>query len=237
VTGRIPCWTITNLQTQVLILSRRACDRTVCMKVPTSAVVQHLRDLLADLMTPKDWIATFVAVVALATSIWSARESRTFNRLAARPHFVIAEMFSPSSPRLGLVVANLGPGIGIVDEFNLSLDGTRLAGDWATQWEQFRKATGAETWTNRGGFETSEALAASPLGEILIIVDETKFSQKNPDQWAQQSERLKAVVKHLTVDIRYHSVFGERFEIEKQGLQPARFRRRNWFGRFVAWYP
>ena len=80
------------------------------MKIPTSAIVQYLRDLLADLMTPKDWIATFVAVLALATSIWSARESRTFNRLAARPHFIIAEMFSPSSPRLGLVVANLGPG-------------------------------------------------------------------------------------------------------------------------------
>jgi hypothetical protein len=151
----------------------------------------------------------------------------------------IASLFASSSPRLGSEIFNLGPGIAIVDEFNISLDGTPLPGDWEEQWQQFRRATGTESWTNRGGFKRGDTLAANPSdpAEILLIVDETQFSQKNPEEWKHQSDRLREIVKRLTVRIRYHSVYGEYFEIENQGFEPTRYRRRNWLGDYVEWQP
>jgi len=113
----------------------------------------RLRKLLARLMTPKDWIATFVAVLALTTAVWSGVATRTYNRLAARPHLQVGESFATSSSRLGSQIANQGPGIAIIDDFNLCLDGNPLSGDWAEQWEQFRKATGTEDWTDRGALQ------------------------------------------------------------------------------------
>jgi hypothetical protein len=195
----------------------------------------------APLMTPKDWVATFIAVLALATSVYSGMATRTYNRLASRPHLEIISMFATSSSRLGLELANLGPGIGIVDDFRLSLDGTPLTGNGREQWGQFNEATGTGDWTNRGWFVKGQTVAANPSGDadILLIVDERKFSPNNPEEWAKQRDRLREAVKHLTVTIQYHSMYGEAFEIQADGLgiEPPRLRRRNWLGRFVEWQP
>jgi hypothetical protein len=101
-------------------------------------------------MKPSDWVASFLALLALMTSVWSGCATRTHDTLGARPHIQIAERFAPSSDRLGLEVVNVGPGIGIVDEFQLYLDGNALSGDWSDQWDTFRKATGTVDWTNLG---------------------------------------------------------------------------------------
>ena len=204
-----------------------------CLRMPGHV---RLRKLLARLMTPKDWIATFVAVLALTTAVWSGVATRTYNRLAARPHLQVGESFATSSSRLGSQIANQGPGIAIIDDFNLCLDGNPLSGDWAEQWEQFRKATGTEDWTDRGALQKGEVFATG-IAQILLIVDEKKFNPNNRAEWKQQSDRLRQVMKHLTVKTKYHSVYGEFFEIEKRGLEPPRFRRRNWLGWYVEWQP
>jgi hypothetical protein len=169
---------------------------------------------------------------------YSAFATRTYNRLAARPNVGIAHLFAPSSPRLGMVASNLGPGIALIDEFNVSLDGNRLPGDWEQQWQKFRKDTDSEDWTDQGGFVKGDGSVASSSngGEIMIIVDEHKFNRdKNRDEWAGLSERLKGVVRRETITIRFHSVYHKYFEVEKTGLEPTRYRRRNWLGHYVDW--
>jgi hypothetical protein len=201
-------------------------------------ITSHWRKLLAQLMTPKDWVATFIAVLALVTSVWSGIATRTYTVLSARPHLKVATLFASSSPRLGSELFNLGPGVAIIDEFNLSLDGTPLTGDWVEQWQQIRKKTGAEDWTNIGGFQKGDVLPANPSApaDILIIVDESQFSQKDPVEWRRRG-LLMDVVNRVTVKIRYHSVYGEFFESENQGQKPTRYCRRNWLGRYVEWQP
>lgn len=195
--------------------------------------------LFAKLMTPKDWVATFIAIVALATSVWSGIATRTYNRLATRPNLRIAELFAPSSPRLGTELYNLGPGTAIIDDFHLSFDGKRLTGDWVDQCKQFRKTTGIESWVNCGGFHAGDVLAPNPsvLADILFIVDESQFSRQKPEQWKEQSRRLAEALSRLTVDIKYHSVYGEYFELESELFKPPRHRRRNWLNRYVEWQP
>jgi hypothetical protein len=191
------------------------------------------------LMKPKDWVATLVALCALAISVWSGVEGRTFNRLTSRPHFVIGEALATSSPMLGEIVANLGPGIGIIDDFQISLDGKHFAGDEADQWHAFQTTTGIADWTNSGGYRKGNAVAATTSGisEILLIVDETKFSQKYPQEWKAQSDRIKTVLERLTVDIKYHSVYNEYFEIERKGLETPKYRKRSWTGSYNDWEP
>jgi hypothetical protein len=199
--------------------------------------------LFARLMTPKDWLATFIAVLALLTSVWSGNATRTYNRLAARPHVQIAWYFASSSPRLGSQVFNLGPGIAIVDEFDLSWNGNPdripLTGTSQEQWQQFIKATGAEGWTNPGWLRKGDTLAANPSGaaEILLIVDETKYSQKISKQWMERSDLMRKVLQQLTVRIRYHSVYGEYFEIQNAGYETTRYSIRDGHGQYVEWQP
>ena len=200
----------------------------------------RLRQVFVGLMTPKDWIATFVALLALATSVYSGIATRAHDRLTARPHLHTHEQFAPSSLRVGLTAFNVGPGLAIADEFRLSLDGAPLTGDWSAQWDEFRKRAGLEGWTNRGGFLKGETIAANPSGiaEILIIIDETLVSSKDdPEKWKQRGQQLRDAVRRLTVSIEYHSVYDEHFVIEKRGLNPERFWRRGWFGRFSEWEP
>jgi hypothetical protein len=191
-------------------------------------------------MSPKDWIATFLAILALITSLWSARATRAKDTMAGRPHLHIAEMFSSSSDRHGLVVFNYGPGIGIVDEFKVYLDGRVLDGNWSTQWDEFRRSTGIHEWSTRGGFQEGEPVPANATGiaEILLIVDESdEKRKKQPDIWKAQGEDLRRIVaKRLKLSIKYHSEYDEAFEITKAGLDPERFRKR-WLGRWYDWQP
>jgi hypothetical protein len=142
---------------------------------------------------------------------------------------------------LGLEVVNVGPGIGIVDEFQLYLDGNALSGDWSDQWDTFRKATGTVDWTNRGGFLKGDPLLVDPTGraEILLIVDENKYKKSviRPDEWEALGKKLRPIAARLSVAIKYHSEYGEAFEITKEGLRPPRFKKRNLFGQYIDWEP
>jgi hypothetical protein len=199
-------------------------------------ITSRWRRLLIQVMTPKDWIATFIAILALTTAVWSGVATRTYNRLASRPHLQVLSLLATSSPRLGSEVGNQGPGIAIIDDFDLFLDGNRLPGDGVEKWEPFRKATGTEDWTNRGVLQKGEIFTTG-IAQILLIVDESKFSREKSVEWKERSDRLRQVLRRLTVIIRYHSVYGEFFEIERRGFEPPRYRRRNWLGQFVEWQP
>jgi hypothetical protein len=80
-------------------------------------------------------------------------------------------------------------------------------------------------------------LFSTGIAEILLIADETKFSQKDSAEWKKRSDLLRQALARLTVITRYHSVYGESFEMEQRGYEPPRFRRRNWFGWYVEWQP
>jgi hypothetical protein len=58
-----------------------------------------------------------------------------------------------------------------------------------------------------------------------------------PGQWEDLGKKLRAISTRLTVSIKYHSEYGERFEIKKQGLPPAQFSRVNLLGQLVRWEP
>lgn len=190
---------------------------------------------LLELMPPKDWIATFIALVALFTSAASLWASREQERMSGRPHLAVGEYFASSSPRLGLVIFNLGPGMAIADNFRLYLDGKALTGDWVTQWTTFRAATHTDTWTNIGGFQEAQPVGPNTAHEsdILIIVDEQKHKQADSD-WPALSKRLRDIVAtRLGLSISYHSEYGEKFALVKSGVQPERYYRLNWRGNWV----
>jgi len=210
----------------------------------------QLSKVLARFQISKDWVGTIIALFALATSVWSGIETREFNRLSARPHLFIERDFATSSLRLGVVLTNEGPGMAIIDEFNVGLDGDQLPGDIESQWDEFKTATGTKDWTNRGDFPKDEAVPAGSLADILLIVDQHKFDRDKPasasitcegkivdkPDWAMLSSCLKTAAKRLTVAVRYHSMYGEHFEMKQQGLNPAQFSQLRG-NKWVAWEP
>ncbi len=48
-------------------------------------------------MEPKDWVATLLAFVAIAISVWTVHAGHKQERLTAIPHLHITERFSPTS--------------------------------------------------------------------------------------------------------------------------------------------
>jgi hypothetical protein len=83
------------------------------------------------------FVPLFVSVLALGTAIWSARATRTHNRLSVKPSVAFArDGASIGTGRVGLSVRNDGLGPAQIDQLHVYLDGVQI-----TRWEEtLRKA-------------------------------------------------------------------------------------------------
>lgn len=187
-----------------------------------------------------DWRGTIVGVLALVTSAYAGYETRYFARKTATPYLFINETFASSSNRLGLTLLNVGGGSAFIDSFNVLFDGKPLSGDWSVQWAQFQRLTGTDTWTNVGAVPPHSSVPSAPtvVAEILIIVDERKYSPQSAQEWALKSKELRDVIRsHLGIRIGYHSMYGDYFRLDKTGLDEPQMQRRNLLRRYVPWTP
>lgn len=166
----------------------------------------------------KQWaeVATIlIAVLALATSIWSANESRKHNRLSFKPHLSLASAFTNTQAQNGVYLDSNGPGPALIKSFKVFIGENQLNTKSPTEF----------------GNEIRERLNLQDLfiyievprkGDVLKPGESHRImgTVKLPSNLTEsQLLRLKAGLPRLEFVIEFESVYEELFVLKRKGLK------------------
>jgi hypothetical protein len=180
-------------------------------------------------MKPAEWVSSALGVLAFVVAVWTIAAGRAQEVRGARSFVRVDDLFARSSPRIGLTMTNIGPGVLVPDSFHLEYKGEdlrRTAGDsYVAQWNRFRERFNTlKDWTDVGAFEPGVVQAANGYDILIIVREHTPTGEDlrkaEPLLWEARRNMLLEALPGLTVILRYHSVYGEHFEFRKE------FRRR-----------
>jgi hypothetical protein len=143
--------------------------------------------------------ATVVAVASLVVSVSEARAARTHNRLSVQPLLGLRTRF-PVGGTAGLHLSNSGLGPAKITGTKLVLDGAWF-GDWSrSSVDELRgKLSVRPHATTLGG----QAVLDTDYDQFLLSVDSYDPSQHR---------EFRELIEHrLGIEIRYNSLYDERF--------------------------
>jgi len=171
---------------------------------------QRLRDALSGF--GQRWGALIVAVLALATSVWSADAERRHKRLSVRPQLSVE--YGVNDERAWWIMANTGLGPGIIHRFEVFVDDKPQA-NWAT----FARALGA----NDVRFEFSvpysfENVIAGGTAPLFVV-----YKKEYPAAYDQ----IKNNWERVRMEVCYCSLYDECAQAASKRPSPARVSRRS----------
>lgn len=178
------------------------------------------------------WVQAIGSIAAIFVAIgvawWQARQTRKQQRkyweqelhyrmIAARPHISIEEFTQREDPQLRIFIRNNGVGAAVIKRFHVLIDGVPVFFDRTTFWQRFIGALGLPPGVNSGGTVLADGQAI-PAG-----AERTLLRYRPADLRQVDNQTLHAALARVGYDIRYESIYGERFELRAQVDDTANF--------------
>lgn len=150
--------------------------------------------------------AVFIALSALATSIWQGVISRKHNKLSVRPNLVL-DHYEENSLTTSFTLKNNGLGPALISSFQITFDQNEILNE--------QSHANAKTIASKLGIpriscslykpSVSQGISNSDQYQLLI------FDTKNATH--EEIEVLKTLRDRLQFNIEYTSIYGEKFKL------------------------
>lgn len=162
-------------------------------------------------------IPLFITTLALFVTIWNASESREHNRLSVRPNLLFTVEYSATKEENGIYLTNQGMGPALIQEFRIYIDEAEINTSNLPQMskEIQKKLNLKNILTIFGYYEAGDVMKA---GDRVCL-----FGSNSLIALLSREERilLDANLSRLKVCIKYKSIYGEIFELEKKDIGAA----------------
>lgn len=161
-----------------------------------------------------DFIAIFIAVLALATSIWSGYATRRHNRLSVKPNIGISTEFAGTEKQNGIYLNVNGPGPALIKEFKIFI------GDTDVKLTSIREALHIiHTMLNLEDVGLKLSIPNPSVyqpGEKFLIIGPIKLPN---ELTLDQKGRIASNFQRLKIYVKFESLYEEVFEHEKRDFE------------------
>ena len=151
--------------------------------------------------------AVAIALCALIATIWQGFVMREHSRKSMLPYIDIHHNFALPDEWLGTSISNEGPGLAILKEVRLMVDGEAIQDPERNGWPAALTKLGLwKPWIKFRHFNPGDVLRSGDERPLMG----TPVQQADTDK----KKALRKEARRLTVQICYCSVYGECFVIE-----------------------
>ena len=161
-------------------------------------------------LSSSDWIALssgFVALIALVTTLWQARLTRTHNFLSCRPVLDI-DSLSRADATIGLVIRNCGPGPAFISTATATFRKTTYSLTNAREFNAFATAL-VHAGLPVNQFSVSVAGAESVIApghtyELLLVTEK--------DDRRSISLKFGELMHEVRIEVTYKSLYSQSYK-------------------------
>jgi hypothetical protein len=167
----------------------------VVSKIETTAKPKTVPERLST------WAPLFISALALATSIWSAYQSRVHNYQSVRPIIMVSGVASRLNPISGIIIQNNGAGAAILDRLEVRFNNKNVS------LESVAKLIN----TMLSGPVSASVFTIPPKG-LAIRSGEDIYLIKLPSDAIKDINAVNEIFQELRVEVRYCSIYRECFD-------------------------
>ncbi len=152
----------------------------------------------------KTYVPVFIAIIALAVSVWQGIVTREHNRLSMTPNLVAIPHMKKAYDFYGISIDNNGVGPAILKNITVTYEGKTYN---AVDKNEMEKLVAGLKLTfsslHIGHFER---------GMFVAKKDSIHFFGGNPDDLGEYNQiRIRKIVERISIKIEYYSIYKEDF--------------------------
>ena len=155
-----------------------------------------------------------VAVLALFIAVWQVISTRKHNRLSVRPKFRIDSFVSSTKGIAHIFLRNCGTGPGIIAEYNVIIDGTKIIDPKATNVINHYKVA------SNLPLDFDCQINSPTIGDTYQANDSIMIFQitVNTSEGCLDTEEIygkfREELKRWAFEIKYKSIYEEKFDLK-----------------------